>query len=178
MTSSNGNIFRVTGPLRPVDSSHKGQWRGALKFFICTWTNSWALKNRDNGDFRRHRANCDVNLMGEVTVKNLCYGNSTIMTRIATLKPKCLYFDEFWQIPVHQGTTISSQWRHFIWVYRQFDNTKWKFIIQRSVFDIFVCDWQTTQVSFRYNFYIINTFCLAAERINSIWGYVTGCPLL
>ena len=27
MTSSNGNIFRVAGPLSPLDSPHKGQWR-------------------------------------------------------------------------------------------------------------------------------------------------------
>ena len=39
MTSSNGNIFRVTGHLcargihrSPVNSPHKGQWRGALIF--------------------------------------------------------------------------------------------------------------------------------------------------
>ena len=39
----------------PVDSPHKGQWRGALMFsLICTWTNSWA-NNGDAGDFRRHR---------------------------------------------------------------------------------------------------------------------------
>ena len=38
MTSSNGNIFRVTGPLikSPVNSPHKCQWRGALMFsLIC-----------------------------------------------------------------------------------------------------------------------------------------------
>ena len=41
MTSSNGNIFRVighfckefTGHRSPVNSPHKGQWRGALMFF-------------------------------------------------------------------------------------------------------------------------------------------------
>ena len=44
MTSSNGNIFRVTGPFvrgihrSPVNSHHKGQWWGALMFsFICAW---------------------------------------------------------------------------------------------------------------------------------------------
>ena len=50
MTSSNGNIFCVTGPLwgksarwLPVDSPHKGQWRGALMLsLICAWTNAWA----------------------------------------------------------------------------------------------------------------------------------------
>ena len=31
----------------PVDSPHKGQWRGALMFcLICAWTNGWA-NNRD-----------------------------------------------------------------------------------------------------------------------------------
>ena len=42
MTSSNGNFFRVTGPLCwnspvPVNSPHKGQWRGTFMFpLICT----------------------------------------------------------------------------------------------------------------------------------------------
>ena len=68
MASSNGNIFCVTGPLRgihllPMDSPHKGQWRGALMFsLICAWTNSWA-NNRDAGDLRGHRAHCDVTVM-------------------------------------------------------------------------------------------------------------------
>ena len=32
MTSSNGNIYPVTGPLWPVISRHKGRWREALVF--------------------------------------------------------------------------------------------------------------------------------------------------
>ena len=48
MTSSNGNIFRVTGPFihrSPVDSPHKGQWRGALMFsMICAWTAEQAIE--------------------------------------------------------------------------------------------------------------------------------------
>ena len=64
MTSSNGNIFRVTGHLcgerSPVNSPHKGQWCGALKFsLICAWTNGWA-NTPDAGDLRRHRARYDV----------------------------------------------------------------------------------------------------------------------
>ena len=68
MTSSNGNIFRVTGPLcgeftGPVNSPHKGQWRGALIFsLICVWINSW-VNNREAGDLRRHRSHYDVNVM-------------------------------------------------------------------------------------------------------------------
>ena len=35
----------------PVDSPHKGQWRGALMFsLICGWTNGWA-NNRATGDW-------------------------------------------------------------------------------------------------------------------------------
>ena len=48
----------------PVNSSHKGQWRGALLFsLICAWTNGWA-NHRDAGDLRRYRDHHDV------TVKN------------------------------------------------------------------------------------------------------------
>ena len=43
MTSSYGNVFRVTGHLcgnSPVNSQHKGQWCGALMFsLICVWIN-------------------------------------------------------------------------------------------------------------------------------------------
>ena len=61
MTSSNGNLFRVTGPFQRginrslVKSPHKGQWRGALMFsLICVSTNSW-VNNRSASDLRRHR---------------------------------------------------------------------------------------------------------------------------
>ena len=38
----------------PVNSPHKGQWRGALMFsLICAWTNGWA-NNRNAGYLRRH----------------------------------------------------------------------------------------------------------------------------
>ena len=47
----------------PVNSPHKGQWRGALMFsVICAWTHGWA-NHRDTGDFRRHGAHYDVTLM-------------------------------------------------------------------------------------------------------------------
>ena len=63
MTSSNGNIFRVTGHLSPVNSPHKGQWYGALMFsLICIWINGWA-NNREAGDSRRYRAHYDVSVM-------------------------------------------------------------------------------------------------------------------
>ena len=63
MTSSNENIFRVTGPLSPVNPLHKGWWRGALMFsLICAWTNRRA-NNRNAGNLKRHRAHYDVIVM-------------------------------------------------------------------------------------------------------------------
>ena len=47
----------------PVNSPHKGQWRGALMFsLICTRINDW-VNNREAGDLRRHRGHYDVIVM-------------------------------------------------------------------------------------------------------------------
>ena len=44
----------------PVNSPHRGQWRGALMFsLICVWINSW-INNREAGELRRYRAHSDV----------------------------------------------------------------------------------------------------------------------
>ena len=68
MTSSNGNISALlalcagNSPV-PVNSPHKGQWRGALMFpLICVWINNW-VNNREAGDLRRHRGHYDVSVM-------------------------------------------------------------------------------------------------------------------
>ena len=66
ITSSNENFFRVTDHLCgefPVNSLHKGQWRGALMFsLICVWINSW-VNNREAGDLRRHRGHYGPTVM-------------------------------------------------------------------------------------------------------------------
>ena len=73
MTSSNGNITRVTGPLCGKFTGHRWipsqrllfvllfvQWRRALMFsWICAWTNG-QVNNRDADNLRRHRAHYDV----------------------------------------------------------------------------------------------------------------------
>ena len=47
----------------PVNSPHKGQWRGALMFsLICIWINGW-VNNREAGDLRRHRGHYGVSVM-------------------------------------------------------------------------------------------------------------------
>ena len=47
----------------PVNSPHKGQWRGALMFcLIRAWINGW-VNNCEAGDLRRYLAHCDVIVM-------------------------------------------------------------------------------------------------------------------
>ena len=47
----------------PVNSPHKGQWRGTLMFsLICAWINGW-VNNREAGYIRRHPAHYDVTVM-------------------------------------------------------------------------------------------------------------------
>ena len=47
----------------PVNSPHKGQWRGALMFSLIYASIPGWVNNRETGDLRRHRAHCDVIVM-------------------------------------------------------------------------------------------------------------------
>ena len=65
----------------PVNSPHKGQWRGALMFsLICVWINSW-VNNREVGDLRRYRTHYDI------TVMNIC-----VICLTATFDPGNIHF--------------------------------------------------------------------------------------
>ena len=65
----------------PVNSPHKGQWRGALMFsLICVWINDW-VNNREAGDLRLSRPlwrHCNALLI-------LCDGNSSLQNKIGKL---------------------------------------------------------------------------------------------
>ena len=68
MTSSDGNIFRVTGPLWRKSTGHR--WIRLTRaseaqlwcFLWSTWMDGWA-NNRDTGDFSRHRAHYGFTIM-------------------------------------------------------------------------------------------------------------------
>ena len=70
-TLSNGNIFRVNGPLCGEFTGQrwtprKGQGRGALTFsLICSWINGW-VNNRQVGYLRCRRTHYDVTVMNQV----------------------------------------------------------------------------------------------------------------
>ena len=86
MTSSNGNIFRVTGPLcgeftgpgefptqRPVTRSFD-------VFFDLRLLNGW-VNNREAGDLRRYRGHYDVTVMIYLRFHGVCIygGHPTII---------------------------------------------------------------------------------------------------
>ena len=90
----------------PVNSPHKGQWRGALIFsLICVWINGW-VNNREAGDMRRYRAHYDVSVMiGTLALKMLVKVITTTLVKISQDQRHIL-----------QGTTnqvwVPSWWRH------------------------------------------------------------------
>ena len=85
MTSSNGNIFRVTGHLCGEFTGHR--WIPGTKasdaelwcfLWSAPWINGW-VNNREAGDLRRHHAHYDVIVMtpkrngGIRYVKTTCF---------------------------------------------------------------------------------------------------------
>ena len=80
MTSSNGNTFRVTGPLYEEFTGHR--WSPVTNasdtelwwVFLRLRLNKRLSKNRDAGDLRRHRAHYDV------TVIVIGYSSSFVCT--------------------------------------------------------------------------------------------------
>ena len=72
----------------PVNSPHKGQWRGALMFsLICVLTNGW-VNIGDAGDLRRYHAHFDITVM-------VCYSrsvSSAAMVSCAAFSPNTLFF--------------------------------------------------------------------------------------
>ena len=106
MTSSNGNIFRVTGHLcgkftgpRWIPRT-KASDSGALMFsLICVWINGW-VNNREAGDLRRYRAHYDVIVMSSwKPVTTRCLIN--------------LYAVIHYKIRLFWGTQCSDAWSDF-----------------------------------------------------------------
>ena len=114
MTSSNGNIFRVTGPLCgnspvPVNSPHKGQWHWALMFsLICAWINDW-VNNREAGDLRRHRGHYDVTVM--TVVHHRWSKFEIVIVWISKNKQYGLLRDSIIAVTSHEPHGVSNHWR-------------------------------------------------------------------
>ena len=99
MTSSNGNIFRVTGPLYGEFTGHwwiprtKGQWRGALMFSLI-----WGLNKRVSKQSRR------------------CWFETpscSLWCHCDVIKSSTLYFPFI-------DRSSTGLWRHLLWTIRPF----------------------------------------------------------
>ena len=132
----------------PVNSLHRGQWRGALMFsFICVWINGW-INIREAGDLRRYRAHYDVIVMNaERILKNLDLAHRYRMFRNGRVD-KCDFFRfEFWLttmtiwLPSHY---LRQCWNIANWTLR--NKLKWIFnrdtsiFIEENTFENVVCE--------------------------------------
>ena len=107
----------------PVNSPHKGQWRGTLMFFICTWTNGW-VNNRNTGDLRCNHDHYDVTVMlrpGDAYMRHwtaITWPNDDL----SSMGPMATNVTDFW-IKIQQFSlkgihlkVSSAKWRWFCFV--------------------------------------------------------------
>ena len=95
----------------PVNSLHKGQWRGALMFsLICARINGW-VNNREAGDLRRYPAQCDVTVMLKF---NSCQFGRVIFSKIVLAIVKQSVIQKiFWQL--YENNSFKSVIHKIFW---------------------------------------------------------------
>ena len=112
----------------PVNSPHKGQWRGALMFsLICAWINGW-VNNGGSGDLRRHRVHHDVTVMRYhcfVLLMEMRFMVLHLVCLICDWIVTVIYCDSF-SFPMYQSSyvTLVIEWRHYS-CFTFMNNIKW-----------------------------------------------------
>ena len=92
----------------PVDSHHKGMWRGALMFsFICAWINGW-INNHEADDHGRHGADYGI------TVMNLGSIASQSDTYLLSLDASHRSFLMIMYLGIIQGMGLANEGRRYI----------------------------------------------------------------
>ena len=103
----------------PVNSPHKGQWRGALMFsLICVWINNW-VNNHEADNLRRYLSHYDVTVMCEDVITNPCHELTIHWTKSTTIE-RVIRSSDPESVWLHgnlvSGTClkkiITLQWRH------------------------------------------------------------------
>ena len=162
MTSSNRNVFCVTGPLRGESTGGFPSQRPVMLFLICAWTNGWA-NDRDADDLRRHRAYYDVTCVAESSVflekysGYWCpgYANSH---DIGTVVQTCSFLSSMWNDLHHS---------HHLGVDNIKEN-KWHFYVSRKTFvrkGSIICD---------VFFHIIHDDVIKWKHFPRNWPFVRG----
>ena len=105
----------------PVNSPHKGQWRGALMFSLnWAWINGW-INNREAGDLRRYRAHYDVIVMNDL------HTHITTAEEAVNLFSKVRYY--------FQSHCLNECWLIFNWT--SSSNPRWN-VNQNTIIGIFL----------------------------------------
>ena len=117
----------------PVNSPHKGQWRGALMFsLICAWMKCW-VNNREAGDLRHHCTHYDNTVMdggdsSSLTCMDFIYFSPQDVFRdgIRHFPASCCWLLTWWNILtfVH---VVSGGWHRlpFRWKWHQPHGHSW-----------------------------------------------------
>ena len=167
MTSSNGNIFRVTGHFCGELTGHrwiphKGKWREALMFsLIHARINGW-VHNNEAGDLRRNRDHYYVTVMRMQhcsdwggTFTFVCTKDTPSATLIAEIWGIYQYLGETW--PCYYGIVlyrvIIRTMR--IGIIQSDDSVKWKYTVILSQNDTMICT-------------DLNLFCIIAT-LKRVW---------
>ena len=106
----------------PVNSPHKGQWRGALMFsLICARINDW-VSNREAGDLRRHRGHYYFDVIMTTMASQITSQTQTIEThstkrRMWTIPSlNCIRYQDK-QIKLHCNCTHPFSYHTVIWMH-------------------------------------------------------------
>ena len=101
MTSSNGNIFRVTGPLcgefigqRWIPRTKASDAELWCFLWSAPWIDGW-INNREAGDLRRHRTHHDLIVMISIS-RRPCCGKS--LKGLYSLNSKTSYRQISWRL--------------------------------------------------------------------------------
>ena len=115
MTSSNGNGFRITGPLWGETTDHKRSVTRALILPLMLVSTNGQINRRVAGDLRRQHAHCDVTAM--VILKYRwhclapCHNKAQHSTNCAHKLPRAYFtwssfFNKACRLPAIAGFTI------------------------------------------------------------------------
>ena len=115
--------------------AHKGQWRGALMFFLlCVWINDW-VKHREAGDVRRYCAHYHVTVMSSAWLW-LKYSSRITKDYLQTILTEHISrwdHDNTLHRKVCWGLGILYLWRTYLYQHCYFNDA---LIIKALVFDV------------------------------------------
>ena len=146
----------------PVNSPHKGRWRGALIFFLSVPEQKCSVNNREAGDLRRHRAHHDVIVM------------------VSMRSQQCSIFAKCWHITELLYSIISDAFHFSPWIasisYSSALICVWNGLSQLTFTEI-SNHWQATST-------VVLSFCQLLWRVGSfnnsfsrVQGFTRSCAI-